>query len=163
MSRAKPKIADYPFTTLAPQLGVVYVDDREFVLADIPGLIEGAHEGVGLGIKFLGHVERAGILLHLVDGTQEDVASAYKTIRNEIKQYSKTLAKMPELVALNKCDALTAEEIKEKSAALKKACRKKVWPISAVSGDGIKPVLREMMKAVEKKRKEERSHEEKCT
>ena len=84
LSRAKPKIADYPFTTLAPQLGVVYIDGKEFVLADIPGLIEGAHEGVGLGLKFLGHVERAGILLHLIDGTQEDVVTAYKTIRKEL-------------------------------------------------------------------------------
>jgi len=156
VSRAKPKIADYPFTTLTPQLGVVYVDGKEFVLADIPGLIEGAHEGVGLGLKFLGHVERAGILLHLIDGTQEDVATAYKTIRKELKQYSTGLTKKPELVALNKCDALTEEEIKEKSAALKKASKKKIWPISAVSGDGITPVLREMMKVIEKERHEQK-------
>jgi GTP-binding protein len=155
-SRAKPKIADYPFTTLAPQLGVVYIDGKEFVLADIPGLIEGAAEGVGLGIKFLGHVERAGILLHLIDGTQDDVAGAYKTIRKELKEYSAELAKKPELVALNKCDALTPEEIKEKSAALKKASKKKVWPISAVSGEGIKDVLREMMKVIEKAREKEK-------
>ena len=147
-SRAKPKIADYPFTTLAPQLGVVYVDGQEFVLADIPGLIEGAHEGVGLGLKFLGHVERSGILLHLIDGTQEDVAGAYKTIRKELKEYSAELAKKPELVALNKCDALTPEEIKEKSAALKKASKKKVWAMSGVTGDGVKEVLREMMKTI---------------
>jgi len=89
VSRAKPKIADYPFTTLTPQLGVVYVDNKEFVLADIPGLIEGASEGVGLGLKFLGHVERSGILLHLIDGTGEDVVGAYKTIRKELKEYSK--------------------------------------------------------------------------
>jgi GTP-binding protein len=152
-SRAKPKIADYPFTTLSPQLGVVYLDGKEFVLADIPGLIEGAHEGVGLGIKFLGHVERAGILLHLIDGTQEDVVAAYKTIRAELKAYNKELAKKPELVALNKCDALTEEEIEEKSAALKKASRKKIWHLSGVSGQGVKEVLREMMKAIEKSRK----------
>jgi len=156
VSRAKPKIADYPFTTLNPQLGVVYIDKKEFVLADIPGLIEGAHEGVGLGLKFLGHVERAGILLHLIDGTQDDVAGAYKTIRKELKAYSAELAKKPELVALNKCDALTPEEIKEKSAALKKASKKKIWPISAVTGDGVKEVLREMMKVIEKMRKEEK-------
>ena len=149
VSRAKPKIADYPFTTLTPQLGVVYVDEREFVLADIPGLIEGAHEGVGLGLKFLGHVERAGILLHLIDGTQEDVVLAYKTIRKELKAYSPELAKKPELVALNKCDALTEDEIKEKSAALKKASKKKIWKISGVSGEGVKDVLREMMKAID--------------
>jgi len=156
VSRAKPKIADYPFTTLTPQLGVVYIDSKEFVLADIPGLIEGAADGVGLGIKFLGHVERAGILLHLIDGTQDDVVGAYKTIRKELKAYSVPLSKKAELVALNKCDALTPEEIKEKSAALKKASKKKIWPISAVSGDGVKDVLREMMKVIEETRKEEK-------
>ncbi len=158
-SRAKPKIADYPFTTLTPQLGVVYIDGKEFVLADIPGLIEGAHEGVGLGIKFLGHVERAGILLHLIDGTQEDVAGSYKTIRKELKEYSAELAQKPELVALNKCDALTPEEIREKAAALKKASKKKTWPISAVSGEGVKEVLREMMKVIEAKREAEKERE----
>ena len=157
VSRAKPKIADYPFTTLHPQLGVVYVDDKEFVLADIPGLIEGAHEGVGLGTRFLGHVERAGILLHLVDGTQEDVAGAYKTIRRELSEYSEELAAKQEIVALNKCDALTDEEIKEKSKALKKACgkNKKVWTISGATGEGVKDVLREMMKVIEENRKKE--------
>ncbi len=152
VSRAKPKIADYPFTTLTPQLGVVYVDQKEFVLADIPGLIEGASEGVGLGTRFLGHVERAGILLHLIDGTQEDVVTAYKTIRAELKAYSPELAKTKELLALNKCDALLPEEIEKKSALLKKASKKKIWPISAATGDGVKPLLREMMKAVESAR-----------
>lgn len=152
VSRAKPKIADYPFTTLTPQLGVVYVDHKEFVLADIPGLIEGASEGVGLGTRFLGHVERAGILLHLIDGTQDDVVGAYKTIRAELKAYSPELAKTKEIVALNKCDALTAEEIAEKTAALKKASKKKIWCISAVTGDGVQAILREMMKAVEASR-----------
>ncbi len=152
VSRAKPKIADYPFTTLAPQLGVVYVDNQEFVLADIPGLIEGASEGVGLGLKFLGHVERAGLLLHLIDGTQEDVVSAYKTIRKELKIYSAELYKKPELVVLNKCDALDEDEIKEKSAALKKACKTKVWNMSGVTGDGVKEVLREMMKTISDER-----------
>ena len=155
VSRAKPKIADYPFTTLAPQLGVVYVDNREFVLADIPGLIEGASEGVGLGLKFLGHVERAGALLHLIDGTQEDVVSAYKTIRRELKEYSSELYAKDEIIALNKCDALTDEEIKSKSAALKKASKKKIWQISGASGDGVKLLLREMMKVIEDKRAEE--------
>jgi GTPase len=160
VSRAKPKIADYPFTTLNPQLGVVYIDNREFVLADIPGLIEGAHEGVGLGLKFLGHVERAGILLHLIDGTQEDVVGAYKTIRAELKAYSKELAAKAELVALNKCDALTPEDIKEKSAALKKASKKKIWPISAVSGEGVKEVLREMMSVIEAEREKRKEEEQ---
>lgn len=156
VSRAKPKIADYPFTTLTPQLGVVYIDGKEFVLADIPGLIEGASEGVGLGIKFLGHVERAGILLHLVDGTQEDVAGAYKTIRNELKSYSEILNEKQEIVALNKCDALMPEEIKEKSAALKKASKKKkIYTISGVTGDGVEDVLREMMKVIENEKTKE--------
>ena len=152
VSRAKPKIADYPFTTLTPQLGVVYIDGQEFVLADIPGLIEGASEGVGLGTRFLGHVERAGILLHLIDGTQEDVVGAYKTIRAELKAYSPELAKKAEIVALNKCDALTKEEIKEKSAALKKASKKKVAAISGVSGDGVQDVLRQMLAIIKEER-----------
>lgn len=158
VSRAKPKIADYPFTTLTPQLGVVYVDNAEFVLADIPGLIEGASEGVGLGLKFLGHVERAGILLHLIDGTQDNVVSAYKTIRRELKEYSKELYAKDEIIALNKCDALTEEEIKEKSAVLKKASKKKIWQISGATGEGVKPVLREMLKIIEKKRSEENNN-----
>src|ERR1700759_5172040 len=120
VSAAKPKIADYPFTTLHPQLGVVDVDGREFVLADIPGLIEGAHEGVGLGTRFLGHVERAGILLHLVDGTQEDVAGAYRTVRAELAAYGHELTEKPEIVALNKADALTPEQIKQQTARLKR-------------------------------------------
>jgi GTPase len=157
VSRAKPKIADYPFTTLNPQLGVVHVDDHEFVLADIPGLIEGAHEGVGLGLRFLAHVERCGVLLHLVDGTLEDVAGAYRTIRREIKQYSEALAGKEEMVALNKCDALTPEEIKKKSAALKRAARKKIYPISAAAGMGVKEVLRAMWKVIEAKREEDAS------
>lgn len=156
VSRAKPKIADYPFTTLTPQLGVVYVDHQEFVLADIPGLIEGAAEGAGLGIRFLGHVERAGILLHLIDGTQEDVVGAYKTIRTELKSYSPELAKKQEFIALNKCDALTDEEIKEKIKLLKKASKKPVMPISAVSGEGVQPVLREMLRVIEETRAIER-------
>ena len=155
-SRAKPKIADYPFTTLTPQLGVVYIDGQEFVLADIPGLIEGAHEGVGLGLKFLGHVERAGVLLHLIDGTQEDVVTAYKTIRKELKEYSPALAKKDEIVALNKCDALTDDEIKEKSAALKKASKKKIWKMSGVTGEGVPEILREMLKAINEQRQKDK-------
>ncbi|MBK8160657.1 MAG: GTPase ObgE [Rhodospirillaceae bacterium] len=149
VSRAKPKIADYPFTTLKPQLGVVHVDEREFVLADIPGLIEGAHEGAGLGTKFLGHVERCRVLLHLIDGTQEDVAGAYKTIRTELKSYSTMLAAKQELVALNKCDALTEEEIEEKAAALRKAAKLKkgqvVYRVSGAAGMGVKELMRTML------------------
>src|SRR3569832_977281 len=106
VSAARPKIADYPFTTLHPQLGVVNADGREFVLADIPGLIEGAHEGTGLGDRFLGHVERCGVLIHLVDGTQDDVAGAYKTVRAELDAYEGQLADKIEIVALNKIDAV---------------------------------------------------------
>ena len=160
VSRAKPKIADYPFTTLTPQLGVVYMDGKEFVLADIPGLIEGAHEGVGLGIKFLSHVERAGILLHLIDGTQEDVAGAYKTIRKELKSYSGELAKKEEIVALNKCDALSKDEIKTKVSALKKASKKKIHCISGISGEGVDEVLRAMLKVIEEKRQADKQHDD---
>ena len=109
VSAAKPKIADYPFTTLHPQLGVFAVDGREFVMADLPGLIEGAHEGAGLGDRFLGHVERCRVLLHLVDGTSEDVAAAYRTVRNELESYGEGLAEKPEIVALSKSDAMTEE------------------------------------------------------
>ena len=148
VSAAKPKIADYPFTTLHPQLGVVRVDDGDFVLADIPGLIEGAHEGAGLGTRFLGHVERCGVLIHLVDVTQDDVAAAYKTIRAELKAYSPLLAAKPEIVVLNKCDAAGEEEIEEKAKALKRAARRVPKRISAASGKGTKELMREVLKAV---------------
>lgn len=152
VSRAKPKIADYPFTTLTPQLGVVYIDEGEFVLADIPGLIEGAHEGVGLGLKFLGHVERAGILLHLIDGTQDDVVGAWNTIRTELESYSPDLAEKPEILALNKCDAMLDEEIEEKKKLLEEASGGKVYCISGVSRQGVDDVLRLMMKKVREHR-----------
>ncbi len=148
VSRAKPKIADYPFTTLKPQLGVVYVDEKEFVLADIPGLIEGAHEGLGLGDRFLKHVERCGVLLHLIDGTLDDVAKAYKTIRHELEQYSDLLIDKQEIIAINKCDALTDDVIAKKKKALEKATKKKVHTISTASGQGLEPVLRELYKNI---------------
>lgn len=153
-SRAKPKIADYPFTTLTPQLGVVYVDGHEFVLADIPGLIEGAHMGVGLGLRFLAHVERCGVLLHLIDGTQEDVVEAYHTIRTEISEYSDNLAEKEEIIALNKCDALDEKDIKKKLKQLSKASGKQVLPISAVTGAGVQDVLRSMWAIVKEKRED---------
>lgn len=159
VSHAKPKIADYPFTTLKPQLGVAYIDGKEFVLADIPGLIEGASEGHGLGDKFLKHIERCGVLLHLVDGTQEDVGAAYKTIRKELKQYNPALTKKPEILALSKCDALMDELIEEQKEKLKKAAKKTPLVISAHSGLGMEGVLREMMKHVEKLRKENQPEE----
>lgn len=141
VSAAKPKIADYPFTTLHPNLGVVRVGERDFVLADIPGLIEGAHEGSGLGDRFLGHVERCKVLVHLVDGTQDDVADAYVTIRNELMLYSELLAEKLELVVLNKIDALDPAEIAEKRAALEEASGAEVLAISGVAGTGVRDVL----------------------
>jgi GTPase len=141
VSAAKPKIADYPFTTLHPNLGVVRNGDKDFVLADIPGLIEGAHEGAGLGDQFLGHVERCRVLLHLVDATEEDVATAYKTVRRELKAYSDELHKKKEIVALSKADALDDETLKIKFEELKKASRKTPLVLSAVSGKGIKEAL----------------------
>jgi len=151
-TNAKPKIADYPFTTLTPGLGVVKVGDREFVMADIPGLIEGAHEGAGLGTRFLGHVERCRALVHLVDGTQDDVAAAYKTVRGELKAYGGNLARKKEVVALNKTDAMTEEDIEAKRAKLSKACRKNVHVISGVSGQGVQALLHELMKLVDRQR-----------
>ncbi len=141
VSAAKPKIADYPFTTLHPNLGVVRAGSQDFVLADIPGLIEGAHEGAGLGTRFLGHVERTRVLLHLVDATEEDVAGAYRTVRRELKAYGGGLAQKKEIVALSKCDALDETTVAERIEALKKAARKKPLVLSAVSGLGVKEVL----------------------
>jgi GTPase len=152
VTAAKPKIADYPFTTLHPQLGVVRSDGREFVLADIPGLIEGAHEGIGLGDRFLAHVERCGALLHLVDVTGEDAGLAWKTVRAELKAYGNKLDKKPEIVALSKADAATPAMIKAQKASLKRACRKEPFVISAHSGKGVKEVLRALYALVEKRR-----------
>jgi GTP-binding protein len=149
VTRAKPKIADYPFTTLTPQLGVVHVDDREFVLADIPGLIEGAHEGAGLGTRFLGHIERCRVLLHLVDGTQDDIVGNWRTVRKELKAYGHGLDRKPEILALNKIDALTEDEIEEKRAKLEKSARKKVMIVSGVAGLNVPEVLRQLLKNVD--------------
>lgn len=148
VTAAKPKIADYPFTTLAPQLGVVSVGDAEFVLADIPGLIEGAADGKGLGLKFLGHVERCGVLLHLIDGTSDDVVAAYETVREELAQYDDELAEKPEIVALNKCDALTAAEIKKKQKALEKVSGGEVFTISAAARTALEPLLVTMLQTI---------------
>jgi GTP-binding protein len=148
VSAAKPKIADYPFTTLHPQLGVVRVDNREFVLADLPGLIEGAHEGVGLGDRFLGHTERCRVLLHLIDGTGEDAGADYKTVRGELEAYGQGLTDKPEIVALSKADALTPEAIKAQMAKLKKACKKTPLLLSSASGQGVTDVLRELFRII---------------
>lgn len=141
VSRARPKIADYPFTTLSPNLGLASLYNQEMVIADIPGLIEGAHEGAGLGHRFLGHVERCKVLLHLIDGTQEDVVQAYKTIRQELKLYSEALFEKKEIVGLNKIDALTETEIKEKIKALKKVTKSPLFEVSGVTQKGVKEVL----------------------
>jgi GTP-binding protein len=152
VSAAKPKIADYPFTTLNPQLGVVASDGREFVLADIPGLIEGAHEGVGLGDRFLGHTERCRVLLHLVDGTSDDPGEAYRIVRSELEAYGQGLTDKPEIVALSKADALTPEAIKKLTAKLKKACKKTPLVLSSASGQGVTDVLRALWKFIDQAR-----------
>jgi GTP-binding protein len=152
VSAAKPKIADYPFTTLHPQLGVVEVDGREFVLADLPGLIEGAHEGTGLGDRFLGHTERCRVLLHLIDGTSDDAGEAYKIVRGELEAYGQGLTDKPEIVALSKSDALTKDAIKTQAGKLKKACKRTPLVLSAHSGDGVQEALRALRKIIDKAR-----------
>ena len=142
VSAAKPKIADYPFTTLHPQLGVVRLSmTQEFVLADIPGLIEGAHEGAGLGDRFLGHVERCAVLIHLIDGAAGNVVQAWRTIRGELDAYDEGLAAKQEIIVLNKSDAMTPREISARKAALVKASGAKVFVISAVAGTGVPELL----------------------
>jgi GTP-binding protein len=156
VSAAKPKIADYPFTTLHPNLGVVRTASLDFVLADIPGLIEGASGGAGLGTRFLGHVERCRVLLHLVDATGEDIVAAYRTVRAELKAYGAGLEKKKEIVALTKCDALDAETLEERTAALKAAARKKPFAISAVSGRGVPEVLAALAREIGRAQGKER-------
>ncbi|MCH9765113.1 MAG: GTPase ObgE, partial [Alphaproteobacteria bacterium] len=140
VSDAKPKIADYPFTTLHPNLGVVRTGDREFVAADIPGLIEGAHEGKGIGTRFLGHVERTKVLLHLVDVTSSDIANDYTTVRNELSSYSDALTSKPEVIALTKCDVVDDEMITKQAAALAAVSQQEPVALSAVSGRGVDDV-----------------------
>lgn len=154
VTAAKPKIADYPFTTLAPQLGVVRHGDHEFVLADIPGLIEGAAEGRGLGLRFLGHVERCGVLLHLVDALSEDVVADYETVRAELTAHDAELAAKPMLLALNKCDALDAEALAAKKKLLAKAARKhgyggEIFTISAAARTGLGEILVTMAQTID--------------
>lgn len=166
VSAARPKIADYPFTTLHPGLGVVEIDEKEFVLADIPGLIEGAHEGFGLGDRFLGHVERCGVLLHLVDATGDHAGKAYKIVRGELEAYGNGLEDKPEIVALTKIDAIDAEALKQQVERLKRAIRSAGPPvsegekprapikISAVSGEGVAEALRLVWKDIDTRRRE---------
>jgi GTPase len=156
VSAARPKIADYPFTTLHPNLGVVASPGRDFVLADIPGLIEGAHEGAGLGTRFLGHVERCRVLLHLVDATQDDIAGAYRTVREELKAYGAGLVKKKEIVALSKCDALDEETLAAKAESLKAAARKRPMLVSAVSGYGVKEVVLALAREIERSQAKEK-------
>lgn len=155
-SKAKPKIADYPFTTLNPNLGVVKLDqDVDFVIADIPGLIEGAHEGYGLGDRFLGHVERTAVLLHLIDITQDNPAEAYKTIRNELKQYGAGLKNRYEIIALNKMDALGPELSQAILKEFEKETGKKAYLISAVTGQNVREVLFKLFKIIQKNKETE--------
>ena len=155
VSAAKPKIADYPFTTLHPNLGVVRAGGTDFVLADIPGLIEGAHEGAGLGTRFLGHVERCRVLLHLIDGTEADVAAAYRTVRRELKAYGHALESKKEIVALTKIDALDPETREAQAAALQKVARKKPLLLSAVSGEGVQEALYALTREIGRAEKKE--------
>jgi GTP-binding protein len=153
VSAARPKIADYPFTTLTPSLGVVRVGTSSFVLADIPGLIEGAHEGQGLGTRFLGHIERCAVLLHLIDATLDDPVAAYRTIREELKAYNKTLAEKPEIVAFSKIDAVSKEELTKKLAEFRKRLRRTPKCVSAAAHEGLESILKLLLQTIEKKRK----------
>jgi GTP-binding protein len=159
VSQARPKIADYPFTTLAPQLGMVRTGETDFVLADLPGLIEGAHEGSGLGDRFLGHAERCGVLLHLVDGTQSDITHAYHTIRMELSLYGQGLSEKPEIVGLNKIDAIEKSQVARKKRALEKASGKTVFLVSGVSGEGVPQILHALAQEVEQRRAHRRALE----
>jgi GTP-binding protein len=154
VTHARPKIADYPFTTLKPQLGVVRQHDEEFVLADLPGLIEGASEGAGIGTRFLGHVERCAVVLHLVDGTLDDVVGAYCTIREELAQYGHGLAEKTEIVGLNKCDALDPEAMGAKCRQLQQAVRlgTEIHPLSGAAGAGVPDVVAAVLAAVSAER-----------
>ena len=147
-SRARPKIAEYPFTTIFPLLGVVGSGTREFVLADLPGLISGAHQGLGLGHRFLGHVERCRVLLHLVDGAAPDVADAYRTVRGELEAYGNGVAEKPEIIALSKADALDGRTLAQQHRALADAACGDVRTVSAVSGHGVDDVLAALLDGV---------------
>ncbi len=160
VTAAKPKIADYPFTTLHPGLGVARIDAREFVIADIPGLIEGAHEGIGIGDRFLGHVERTRVLLHLVSAREEDVAAAYRTVREELDAYGHGLGEKPEVVALSQVDTIGEDERKEQLEALRKAGARQPLLLSAATGEGVEQVLRALMAIIEELRVEDKPVED---
>ncbi len=160
VTAAKPKIADYPFTTIHPNLGVVRQDARECVLADIPGLIEGAHEGAGIGVRFLGHVERCRVLLHLVDGTSENVAQDYQTVCEELKAYGGGLAEKTTYVVLNKIDAMSDEDIRQRAAELSEASGSDVMLMSGATGEGVENVLRAVFSMIESDRAAEQVADE---
>ena len=160
VSAARPKIADYPFTTLHPNLGVVSIDGKEFVMADIPGLIEGAHEGAGLGHRFLGHVERCRILLHLIDATGEDPVVAWRMLRNELKAYGGDLYDKPEIVGLTKLDATPEGYAADLAIALQEAGAGQVLALSSVTGSGVTTMLRQLINVIETGRAKEAEPEE---
>lgn len=160
VTAAKPKIADYPFTTIHPNLGVVRQDARECVLADIPGLIEGAHEGAGIGVRFLGHVERCRVLLHLVDGTSENVVLDYKTVCAELMAYGGGLAEKTTYVVLNKIDAMSDEDIQQRAAELSEASGSDVMMMSGATGEGVENVLRAVFAMIEQDRAAEQAVDE---
>ena len=151
-SRARPKIADYPFTTLKPQLGVVGVHGEEFVIADLPGLIEGASEGAGLGHRFLAHVERCAVILHLIDGTEADLVGHYRTIRRELEAYGHGLAEKPEIIGLNKADAVPADELAKKRQKLKRAAKQPVLTLSGATGAGVPETLAALLAVIKEAR-----------
>jgi len=142
LTKARPKIANYPFTTLHPHLGVAQVDGREVLMADIPGLIEGASEGTGLGTKFLKHIERCSVFIHMLDGTEEDLIGTYKTIRTELEKYGAGLSEKPEIIAINKVDCIPPEDVERIKSEFKKKLKKAPYFISAVAGTGLKELLR---------------------
>ncbi len=160
VSRARPKIADYPFTTLRPQLGVVSAHGEEFVIADLPGLIEGASEGAGLGHRFLGHVERCAVMLHLIDATEEDILGNWRTIRGELEAYGHGLTEKPEIIALNKADAVPPEELTKKRAKLKRASKRPIYVMSGATGQGVDEVLTALLHTVQAARAEEAEKEQ---
>ena len=149
VSAARPKIADYPFTTLHPNLGVVGIDGREFVMADIPGLIEGAHKGAGIGHRFLGHVERCRVLLHLIDSSSYDPVKSWQIVRREVEAYADILADKPEVLVLSKCDTAPADYLDEVRDALQAAGASTVLYMSSVSHDGVTAVLRAVASLIE--------------
>ena len=153
VSAAKPKIADYPFTTLHPQLGVVAAGDDSFVLADIPGLMEGAHEGIGIGDRFLGHVERCAVMLHLVDVTADDPVESYRIVRGELDAYDNGLVDKPEIVGFNKIDAVSDEELKEKRKSFVEAIGKEPILFSAATGKGVREAMFALLGLVNERRK----------